>query len=111
MQRGSEGIMEKQDVSNGELTDNSSSLPGIWRELGDLPSGAVVSEEGLAKIFDRHPTSIKRAIERGELPHPTKLLGMPVWTVEKILIHLAGRQDEAEKDAQRTQRKVQELRA
>ena len=103
--------MGKQYVSNGEMTDNSDSLPGIWRELGDLPSGAVVSEEGLARIFDRHPTSIKRAIERGELPHPTKLLGMPVWTVEAILHHLETRLEEAKKEAQRTQRKVQELRA
>jgi len=82
---------------------------GVWRELGDLPSGAIISEEALARIFGRHPVSIKRAVQRGELPPPTRLLGGPVWTVGAILNHVEGRLEAARKDAERTERKLREL--
>ena len=29
---------------------------------------AILYEQGLAALFSRHPTSIKRAVQRGELP-------------------------------------------
>jgi len=60
----------------------------IITTLGELPSGALITEQNLAQIFDRHPASIKRAIRRGELPPPAKILGKPTWTAESILDHI-----------------------
>lgn len=84
---------------------------GIIRELGDLPVEAVVSEQALAKIFDRHRVSIKRAVERGELPPSIRLFGEPVWTVKALREHLANRLNTARKESEQLQKKISELSA
>ena len=89
--------------------ENINFSSGIVRHLGDLPEGAIVNEEALAKMFDRCQVSIKRAIQRGELPSPVKLLGMPVWTVGKLLNHINERLDIAQKEEERTRKKFQDL--
>ena len=85
------GSSQSQDESNGSWD--------IIRELGDLPLGAIVSEEGLAKIFGRHHVSIKRAVQRGELPPSVRLFGVPVWTVDAIRQHLRQRLETALKES------------
>ncbi len=82
---------------------------GIWCHLGELPPGAIVSEAALARIFGKHPVSIKRAVRRGELPPPTRLLGGPVWTVAAILRHLEARLDSARKKAEATAKRLSGL--
>jgi len=42
----------------------------IVQALGEMPPDTIVTEDGLAKLFCRHPVSIRRAAERGELPPP-----------------------------------------
>jgi hypothetical protein len=64
---------------------------GIVAELGALGPGALVFESGLARILRRHRISVKRAVERHELPPPTKLNGQLVWTVGAILQHIEKR--------------------
>ena len=82
---------------------------GIITELGDLPADAVVSEQALAKIFDRHRVSIKRAVERGELPPSVRLFGEPIWTVKALREHLTRRLEQAKKESEQLQKKVNEL--
>ena len=79
---------------------------GVWRELGDLPEGAIVNEEALAHIFGRCQTSIKRAVERGELPPPTRLLGKPVWTAGVLLRHIEGRLKAERKEKKREKKRL-----
>jgi len=83
----------------------------IVRELGDLPPDAVVSEAALAKIFDRHRVSIKRAVERGELPPSIRLFGEPVWTVRALREHLSKRLEAAKKEAEQLQRRISQMSA
>ena len=87
-----------------ETTDNGPSL-GVIRELGDLPAEAVVTEQALGKIFDRHRVSIKRAVERGELPPSVRLFGEPVWTIRALQEHLTKRLNAAMKESERLQKK------
>jgi len=54
-----------------------------------LKPGTILSEHMLAKAFKRHPLSIRRAVERGELPPPFRLFGKPAWMVESILAHFS----------------------
>jgi hypothetical protein len=84
---------------------------GIIRELGDLPAEAVISEQALAKIFDRHRVSIKRAVERGELPPSIRLFGEPVWTVKALRDHLAERLDAARKESEQLQKRISQFSA
>ncbi|HOE12058.1 MAG TPA: hypothetical protein PLQ35_15155 [bacterium] len=101
----------ENDTKSGEgIPDVTDESIGIIRELGDLPPGAIISENKLAEIFHRCPTSIKRAVRRGELPPSTRLFGQPVWTVESILKHLQDRLTGARKEAEQAAKKFLELR-
>jgi hypothetical protein len=94
-----------------EGTEINGFSSGIIRELGDLPAEAVVSEAGLSKIFDRHRVSIKRAVERGELPPSVRLFGEPVWTVKALREHLSKRLDVAKKESEQLQNKINKFSA
>jgi len=97
---------EKPETMTGTAAAEGSG--GIVRELGELPPGAIVEEEALARMFGRHSVSVKRAVERGELPPPVRMFGKPCWTVGAILAHVEARLEdtkrEAEKDADRIAR-------
>ena len=95
---------------NEETADNRTSS-GIVRELGDLPADAVVSEQALARIFDRHKISIKRAVERGELPPSVRLFGESVWTVKALRDHLAERLGAARKESKQLQKRISQFSA
>mgnify|MGYP001127876166 CR=1 FL=1 len=83
---------------------------GIVTRLGEVPPGSIITEEGLAVILGRHPVSIKRAVERGELPPPVRLLGKPVWTASFVLNHLEGRLRKAGDERKRDERRISQLR-
>ena len=51
------------------------SRPGIIATLAALHPSAIVTEEGIAHLFSRHVVSVKRAVDRGELPPPCQLFG------------------------------------
>lgn len=65
--------------------------------LAALPAGTILNTDQLAQIFGRHPSSIRRAVQRGELPSSVPLLDHEVWTVEVIRAHLAQRLKQAAK--------------
>ena len=85
-----------------KTTDQS----GIIAALAELPPEAIIDEAGLARIFNRHPVSIKRAIARGELPRGVRLFGKPTWTARAVLDHLNRRLEEAKKDAERVAKRI-----
>ena len=84
--------------------------PGIVAKLGQLKEGAVVAENGIAHLFDRHVTSVKRAIKRGELPPPCRLFGQNVWTVGALLRHFESRLVQAKKEAEDASRRLSKFR-
>ena len=92
-----------------EQTTGDRSPFGVIRELGDLPGDAIISEAAIAKIFDRHRVSIKRAVERGELPPSIRLFGEPVWTVKALREHFTKRLDQAREESEQLQKKINEL--
>ena len=52
----------------------------IMTALAELPPHTLISEHQLAQLFGRHVSSIRRAIQRGELPPSVPLLNDHVWT-------------------------------
>jgi hypothetical protein len=86
---------------------DAQSLPGIIAAFGELKPGTIVTEEGLAQLFKRHVVSVKRAIERGELPPPCRLFGARVWTAGALIRYIEHRLDNA---AQETERDTQRAR-
>jgi len=84
-------------------------IPGIIATLGELEPGAIITEDGLARLFNRHITSVKRAIQRGELPRPVKLFGQNSWTAGALQRHIETRLQEAQEDADNTVRRIAAL--
>ena len=96
------------DIEN--LADGNNLL-GIIAVLGELKPGAIITEEGVARLFNRHVASVKRAVQRGELPPSTRLFGQNVWTVGILIRHIERRLDQAAKDVERTAQKIATLSA
>ena len=81
--------------------NGSEGMAGVVRELGELGPGGWLTEEGLAAIFGKHRDSVRRAVERGELPRPVKLFGQKGWTAGAVVRHIEKRLEAAQKDAER----------
>ena len=84
-------------------------LPGIIAELGELKSGAIITEEGMIGLFNRCGRSIKRAIARGELPPPIRMFGQNTWTVGKIVQHIEARLEAVAKEREDLEQKIKRL--
>ena len=84
-------------------TAEQTRLPGIIAELGDLPPDTVVTEVRLAQWLNRCIRAVRRAVQRGELPPPSRLCGTNVWTVGALVDHINARLDEALKERARVQ--------
>ena len=102
-------MSETEVRPNPEETSDSCPSPEIVAKLGELGSGAIITEEGVAKLFNRHPTSVKRAVTRGELPPPCRLFGRNAWTAGVLVKHIERRLAEAAKKAEQLSQKVRRL--
>ncbi len=89
--------------------DETADLPGVIAVLGELKPGAVITEEGIAAMFRRHVASVKRAVQRGELPHPCRLFGQNAWTAGALVSHIETRLEEAASRATELSHRIEDL--
>ena len=82
----------------------------IMTALALLPRDALITIHQLAQLFGRHVTSVKRAIQRGELPPPVALLNEQVWMVAVILDHIRARLEAERTAVTQITRHLQQLR-
>jgi predicted DNA-binding transcriptional regulator AlpA len=83
-------------MTNTDSNDTSGAQSsGIVTALGNIPSESLVTEAGLAGIMGKSRDSIRRAIDRGELPPPVRIFGKPTWTAGVIVRHIEERLAEA----------------
>jgi hypothetical protein len=66
-------------------------LPGVYAALGKLGPNTVITLPGLAEILGKDPSSVRRAIDKGQLPEPVKLLSSPIWTLRVLICHIENR--------------------
>ncbi len=78
---------------------------GVVAELGMFGDDALLNLEAMARIFDRHPRSIMRAVERGDLPHPFKSIGEKRWRVGNIRDLMRKKQAEAIRQAENREKR------
>lgn len=81
-------ISEWEEIRYGKVTPLEEEPLVV---LGGLPSRAIVTEPVLARMLGKHPVSIQRAVERGELPPSVRLMGKPVWTVGSLIDYIEKR--------------------
>lgn len=70
----------------------------------NLSDDAVIFEPELAKAFGKCRMTIKRSVERGELPGPFRMMGKNAWTVRMIRAHFGKLEAAARTEAARVQR-------
>lgn len=92
---------------NMEEGIDGNSLPGIIAVLGELKPGTVITEAGIAHLFQRHVVSVKRAVQRGELPPPCRLFGANVWTAGALIRYIESRLEQAAKEAEKDAKRIQ----
>ena len=102
--------MNEVDLADVTTPEETPDPPGIVRELGELPPGAILQEQALAGMFQRDPVSIKRAVGRGELPVPVRMFGKPTWTAGAILAHIEARLETAKEEAAKDAARIAKLR-
>ena len=92
-----------------EPVPDTSEMPGIIALLGELKPGAILTEAGVARLFSRHVASVKRAVQRGELPPPCRLFGTNAWTAGALVQHIEKRLEDAAQQKVRMARKIAHL--
>ena len=112
-------MIPQHDMPSPGTNHDDETIPGsqeagpgldLMTTLAILPKDAIISEQQFAQLFRRHITSVKRAIQRGELPPSVPLLNEQVWTVGVILAHLNARLEAERAAAAQAARRVQHLR-
>ena len=93
----------------GEAEPDLGDLPGVWREFNELGQNTIVTEGAVAAILGKHLMSIRRAIDKQQLPPPVKLMDQRVWRLGAILDFIDGRLAAEQKDAEKLRRKVLEM--
>lgn len=81
-----------QEAAVKDLSSSTCSDEGILVNLALLPPKTLVTEDGLARLLGKGcRETIKRAVERDELPRPIRFLGKNTWTVDVIINHIEDR--------------------
>lgn len=80
--------------------------PDVMTELAELPPDALVFLPAMSAYLHRHPTSVRRAVTRGELPPPFAMMGRWAWTAGAIVRHLQQRQEQAAREQAETERRI-----
>ncbi len=81
---------------------------GVLR-LDSYGPTAVIFESGLAAMLGRCPTSLRRAVQRGELPTPCRAFGQFYWTCKALAEHFEKRLEQAGKEREKLAAKVARL--
>jgi len=77
--------------------------------LAKLPEKALVNQKALASNLGVDPRTVRRMVQRFELPPPTRLSGRAVWMVGKVLRYIEDAMDAAEREAIKERERIRKL--
>ena len=84
-------------------------LSGIIEEFEKRGRNTLITEKGMAEIFERCERTIQRAVARGELPPPVRMFGKNTWTAGAVIDHVKTRLEESAKEQERLEHKIRQL--
>ena len=71
---------------------------GIVDELGKLTPGALLTVNGMARVFGKSPNTIMRAVGEGRLPRPFRIFSEHYWRVGEVDAFLQKRMRDAQQN-------------
>jgi predicted DNA-binding transcriptional regulator AlpA len=100
----SEEEAEEPTVEKIEAVETTAAPPpslGVIVDLAGMPAKAILNEHALARALGVTQRTIRRMVQRNELPPPIPMAGQAVWFAGRVLEHAETRAERAEKDAGR----------
>lgn len=94
------------DVEMIDATEQTDGAGLLIDELARLPERAILDERRLAEALGVTPRTVRRMVGRFELPPPIRLAGRSVWIAGRVLTHIEGAAERAERDADRRAQKI-----
>ena len=94
-------------IENAEAAETVSVMPGVYDALARLPERALVDEGAMARAFGVNGRTIRRMVNRHELPPPLKRAGRALWFAGRVLDWLEEEADLLAKDADKLRKKIQ----
>ena len=85
--------VETADEAPGQHESRQGPVPSVVYELGQLPPETFVTQQYVATIFGRSALSVRRAIQKNELPPPIRMFNDRGWFVRHLIRHLDLRFD------------------
>ncbi|MDF1660654.1 MAG: hypothetical protein P1V97_02700 [Planctomycetota bacterium] len=87
--------MDERSQSSLEPEKPQDLPEGVFTDLAELPGDTFITEEALAKMMNRCRKTIKRSVQRRELPPSVSFIGQKGWIVDSILNHVKQRLQDA----------------
>jgi len=81
----------------------------VLDELARLPERAMLDEGALAKALHVAPRTLRRMVNRWQLPPPVPLGGRSVWFAGRVLAFIEAGMIRAERDAEKNAKRFREL--
>lgn len=72
---------------------------GINDELGKLTPSALLTVDGMARVFGKSPNTTLRAVSEGRLPKPFRIFSEHCWRVGEVDAFLQKRMRDAQQGA------------
>jgi len=101
-------VAAREDV-DGDRAGPHGSAGFVLSDLAELPQRTILDEHALAGVLGVTTRTIRRMVQRHELPPAVPLAGRAVWFVGKVLAHVEAAADLAAKDADREARRTRTL--
>jgi len=89
------------DAEMAAMESMTTESRGICVDLATMPEKSIIDEVALARILRVTTRTIRRMVQRHEIPPPVNLAGKSVWFAGNILSHIQTRVDRSAKDAER----------
>ena len=100
--------IETTKKSKEEDQKQASSEEVFTTDLSKLPEKMLLDESALAKILGVTKRTVRRMVNRFELPPPVRLRGKSTWFAGRVLRYIEDRAERLQRDAERRERKISE---
>lgn len=90
--------------------DFENGLDGVYPHLGKLPENTIITEDALARMLGVCARTIRRMVERCELPPPFRNGGRSCWLAGMVVEWLAETAKKEIEKSRQTAKRMQGLR-